>query len=285
MALTNGASEIWINPSNGRLSSRIRKIAPDTDSAANISATTTVPFDGENRPKLTKRMASQKVKSDEQRDGHRGVCLLEFQPAHLAELHGRGQGLRFQRGLQFVLRRQLLDRGIHRLRPGRAGIQLGMFAKSCPATCDRAMRSTDRRNSSRVSLRLRSIIGQQPVEEDDFGRHLGHAARFFVVRILRRRDEQSENQGRHRRDKSHGELHRILRFGAEVVLGKHGAEQHSDQSGAEDAREHDECYDGGTQDRILRRVILTTPNAEYDVDHLLRMPLPRQRTTLARRPG
>jgi hypothetical protein len=33
-----GALEIWINPSNGWSSSRIRKIAPDTDTAASKSA-------------------------------------------------------------------------------------------------------------------------------------------------------------------------------------------------------------------------------------------------------
>ena len=37
-ALRIGALEIWINPSNGWSSSRIRKIAPDTDTAASNSA-------------------------------------------------------------------------------------------------------------------------------------------------------------------------------------------------------------------------------------------------------
>ena len=44
-------------------SSRIRKIAPDTDSAASISAITTVAFGGANRPALTKMIASQEIKT------------------------------------------------------------------------------------------------------------------------------------------------------------------------------------------------------------------------------
>ena len=38
--------EIWITPSNGESSSRIKKFAPDTDSAASISAIMTVAFAG-----------------------------------------------------------------------------------------------------------------------------------------------------------------------------------------------------------------------------------------------
>src|SRR6266536_822233 len=41
-----GAGEIWITPSNGKSSSRIKKIAPATDNAASITATMTVAFGG-----------------------------------------------------------------------------------------------------------------------------------------------------------------------------------------------------------------------------------------------
>ena len=56
-----GSFEIWISPSKGMSSSRIRKIAADTDSADNRSATMTVPFDGANRPTLRKMIASQEI--------------------------------------------------------------------------------------------------------------------------------------------------------------------------------------------------------------------------------
>ena len=44
-------------------SSRIRKSAPDADSAETMSAATAVPFAGANRPKLMKRVASQQTTS------------------------------------------------------------------------------------------------------------------------------------------------------------------------------------------------------------------------------
>jgi hypothetical protein len=58
-----GFLEIWITPSNGVSSSRIKKIAPDTDSAASISAIMTVAFAGANKPALMKMIASQETKT------------------------------------------------------------------------------------------------------------------------------------------------------------------------------------------------------------------------------
>src|SRR5262245_27647416 len=49
----NGTAEIFSTPSSGESSSRIRKIALDTESAQMSSATTTVVFAGANSPKLT----------------------------------------------------------------------------------------------------------------------------------------------------------------------------------------------------------------------------------------
>ena len=58
-----GLWEIWITPSNGMSNSRIKKIAPATDSAASISATITVAFPGANRPALMKMIANQEIKT------------------------------------------------------------------------------------------------------------------------------------------------------------------------------------------------------------------------------
>ena len=57
-----GAGEIWITPSKGMSSSKIRKIAPATESAASITATMTVAFGGANRTALMKMIASQEMR-------------------------------------------------------------------------------------------------------------------------------------------------------------------------------------------------------------------------------
>ena len=51
-----------MTPLNGLFSSKIRKIAADTDKAASISVTIAVAFGGANRPTLTKTIAIQKTK-------------------------------------------------------------------------------------------------------------------------------------------------------------------------------------------------------------------------------
>ena len=58
-----GFWEIWITPSNGMSSSRIKKIAPATDIAASISAIMTVAFGGANKPALMKMIATQEIKT------------------------------------------------------------------------------------------------------------------------------------------------------------------------------------------------------------------------------
>src|SRR5262249_29593225 len=49
-----GALEIWMSPRNGLLNSMIRKIAPDTATAAANRETRAVDFGGANKPKLRK---------------------------------------------------------------------------------------------------------------------------------------------------------------------------------------------------------------------------------------
>src|SRR5215467_14806052 len=59
MTLRSGASEICSRPENGLSSSRMRKIAPETDSAHTNKVAITVVLRGENRPKLVKMTDSQ----------------------------------------------------------------------------------------------------------------------------------------------------------------------------------------------------------------------------------
>src|SRR5262245_37543256 len=58
-ALRSGSLDTCIRPSNGWSSSRIMKMAPDTDSAQTNNVAITVAFGGAYSPKLTKRMAIQ----------------------------------------------------------------------------------------------------------------------------------------------------------------------------------------------------------------------------------
>jgi hypothetical protein len=57
-----GALEIIIRPENGLLSSKIRKIAHDADSAKRDRQVKTVTFKAENRLKLANMMTSQRTK-------------------------------------------------------------------------------------------------------------------------------------------------------------------------------------------------------------------------------
>jgi hypothetical protein len=58
-ALRSGVFEIFINPENGWLSSRIKKIAPVAESAKMISEPMTIALGGANKLKLAKMMVSQ----------------------------------------------------------------------------------------------------------------------------------------------------------------------------------------------------------------------------------
>src|ERR1700730_4996092 len=60
-ALRSGVLEICISPSKGVYISRIKKIAPETDSAQTNKVAIVVALRGAKRPKLLKIMASQKT--------------------------------------------------------------------------------------------------------------------------------------------------------------------------------------------------------------------------------
>jgi hypothetical protein len=61
-AARNDALEILITPSYGAYNSRIKRIAPDTDSAETNKAVTVAPLTRAKRPKLMKREVSQKIR-------------------------------------------------------------------------------------------------------------------------------------------------------------------------------------------------------------------------------
>ena len=54
-AVRSGVLETRISPGNGEYISRIKKIAPETESAETNKLTSTVALRGESRPKLMKR--------------------------------------------------------------------------------------------------------------------------------------------------------------------------------------------------------------------------------------
>src|ERR1700675_3224904 len=60
-ALRSGALEICISPWKGLYISRIKKIAPETDSAQTSKVAIVIGLRGANKPKLTKIVASQKT--------------------------------------------------------------------------------------------------------------------------------------------------------------------------------------------------------------------------------
>ena len=98
-----GAGEIWITPSKGMSSSRIRKIAPATESAASITATMTVAFGGANRTALMKIIASQEIKTISMgRDMDVSVGSNSNQ-RNLTEIGGDLHGLGLERALHVVL--------------------------------------------------------------------------------------------------------------------------------------------------------------------------------------
>ena len=103
-----GAGEIWITPSKGMSSSRIRKIAPATESAASITATMTVAFGGANRTALMNMIASQEMRIISiGRDMDVSVCSNSSQ--HLTEIGSDLHGLRLESALHVVLWRKVLD--------------------------------------------------------------------------------------------------------------------------------------------------------------------------------
>src|SRR5215813_4088603 len=62
IAARSGAFETWISPSYGAYISRIRNIAPDTDSAETNKLAITVAFEGAKRPKLRKITVSHSTR-------------------------------------------------------------------------------------------------------------------------------------------------------------------------------------------------------------------------------
>ena len=88
--------------------SKIKKIAPETDSAEANRLLTTVALKGAKRPKLMKMIVSQRTSMTSS-----GRELLRFlfvhQPARLSDIHRETKRLALERALRAVFRRKALD--------------------------------------------------------------------------------------------------------------------------------------------------------------------------------
>ena len=92
-------------PLNGLFSSSIRKIAPETDKRREHQGNHDGAVRRREQAEADEQDGEPKSQDVQHGRGNRRVRLLELEPAHLAELQAGGQGLRFERGLQIVLRR------------------------------------------------------------------------------------------------------------------------------------------------------------------------------------
>src|SRR5262249_3452537 len=75
-------------------------------------------------------------------------------------------------------------------------------------------------------------------------RHLYEFVLLSIVGAFRRCDQQSEQQGGHRPDERHPEIHHVLGVSVEMMFGQQVSEQHAQQRASKNARENDtaSCY-------------------------------------------
>jgi len=85
---------------------------------------------------------------------------------------------------------------------------------------------------------LGSLVRQQLIDQDKVGRHLCNSAALRVVCFLCRSDQQTENQGCHRRYHAHSQFHDIFCVLAQVILGQNVAEHQTEEGTSEDADKH-----------------------------------------------
>ena len=82
-----------------------------------------------------------------------------------------------------------------------------------------------RRNRLRIVVRLRSVLRQQIVEQDNIARHLRDLSALRVVGALRRGDQQAEDKRGYRPDEARAQPDHILVIRAQVMPGKEHTEQ------------------------------------------------------------
>src|SRR5262249_48175813 len=96
--------------------------------------------------------------------------------------------------------------------------------------------------------RLRPVARQDAVEEDDVTGQLGKSIPLRVERTLGGRDQQAEHEGGQGPDQAHPQLHKVLGFRAQMMLGKHGAQNHSEDDASENACQDDAANSQGTHE-------------------------------------
>ena len=207
-----------MNPLYGWSISRMRKIEPETESAATKRAATTIVLRGANRPKLAKMTASQKIKNNQERPAKIAGNLLRNQPAARGDGVGGLQRSRLKPALRIRLGSKREQRLLYPL-------DAGAFADLCrrdgfPTTwpklgdpgCYCLLQQLAR------SLRFRTVLGKRPVKQERLRGPTSYCVLLVIERALRRSREQAEHQGRERREHSHGHLDNVLSVFAQVLL-------------------------------------------------------------------
>jgi len=98
--------------------------------------------------------------------------------------------------------------------------------------------ATSRRSRSRPSL-VSGPQREEAIELDDVGAQLLHLPFLRVERIVRRGDEQAQDQRRNGRDQAHHQRDHVLRAGIQMMLGQSRVEREPDQRPAEHAARDD----------------------------------------------
>jgi hypothetical protein len=74
------------------------------------------------------------------------------------------------------------------------------------------------------------LLARYTIELNDIGGHLSNFAPLCIVGAPCRRDQQGEDQRRHRRDETHTELDSILGIGVQMRLGQNAAKKQSESA-------------------------------------------------------
>jgi hypothetical protein len=217
-ALRSGALEICISPANGWPSSRTKYIAPAADNAKATSKPATVRLGWANRPKLANIMLSQKISTTKNGMGSElsvsanisnRVCAMSVLTCIARALQGT---------LGIVLGRKLL--------------KLAEECFACGTRLERSCRGSigsvltphsighgDDATPHQLAnvARLRTILRQEIVEQNDIGGHLLDLSALRVVRALRRGDQQAEDKCGDRPDQTGAEPDNIFCVSAQVV--------------------------------------------------------------------
>lgn len=95
-------------------------------------------------------------------------------------------------------------------------------------------------------LRGRSVVGQDPVQQDKPGAQLVQFVALSEIRTGCRRHHQAEHQCRHGRHQANPQVYGGPGVGAQVMLRQNRAEPDAHHGAAEDAREYDQADGKGT---------------------------------------